>query len=67
MLGDLMALEQQTSPEEKRQLLVEDALAAEAEAMKTGIGFEADEVHEAMRLRVRRDKAARPKARSWRR
>ncbi|MFP5305031.1 MAG: hypothetical protein ACLGI7_04295 [Gammaproteobacteria bacterium] len=51
---------------ERRAALVADALAAEAEFLRTGKGYDASEVHEYIRSRAQGKKAARPKAKSWR-
>lgn len=60
------AIEQHTAETERRRQLVADALAAEREALETGLGFAADEVHAALEARVRGRKARRPRARAWR-
>lgn len=60
------AIEQQVAQAERRQRLIDEALAAEKEALDTGLGFNADEVHAAMEARARGDKPRRLKARPWR-
>ncbi len=64
----LEAIERQTEQQELRQRFVADALAAEAEAISSGLAFDADEVHAAAETRVAGGKApfARLKARTWR-
>jgi hypothetical protein len=42
-------------------------LAARSEALTSGEGFAAADVHRYMAARVRGDRAARPKVRTWRR
>ena len=61
------AIEQQTALAELRQAFVTSALAAEAEALKSGIGYSAADVHAYIEALARGEKAARPKARRWRR
>jgi len=51
---------------ERRAVFVADALAAEADFLRTGKGYDASEVHEYIRLRAHGKKAVRPKAKSWR-
>lgn len=60
------AIEQQVAQVERRQRLIAEALAAESEALETGLGFNADEVHAAMEARARGGRARRLKARPWR-
>jgi predicted transcriptional regulator len=60
------AIEQQVAQAERRRRFVEEALAAEKEALETGEGFNADAVHEAMAARARGGRARRPKATPWR-
>jgi len=49
-----------------RAEFVADATAARTEAIKSGKGFPAAEVHAYLRARVRGLKAPKPKAKSWR-
>lgn len=49
-----------------RAEFVADAQAARTEALKSGKGFPALEVHAYLRARVRGLKAPKPKAKSWR-
>jgi predicted transcriptional regulator len=60
------AIEQQVAQAERRQRFIAEALAAEKEALDTGQGFDADEVHAAMEARARGGRARRLKARPWR-
>ena len=61
------AVEDETTRAEKRRSFVADALASQSETLRTGKGYSADEVHAYFRARIAGKKAARPKARSWRR
>lgn len=49
-----------------RAEFVADAEAARTEALKSGKGFAASEVHAYLRARVRGNRAPKPKAKSWR-
>jgi predicted transcriptional regulator len=60
------AVEHQTTLAEKRLSFVADALAAEAEALRTGKGFAAEEVHAYLKARLDGKKAPRPRQRAWR-
>lgn len=60
------AIEQQVAQAERRRRFVEEALAAEKEALETGEGFNADEVHEVMAARARGGRSRRLKATPWR-
>jgi predicted transcriptional regulator len=60
------AIEQQVAQAERRQQFIAEALAAEKEALDTGQGFDADEVHAAMEARARGGRARRLKAKPWR-
>jgi predicted transcriptional regulator len=62
----LEAIEQQTGQAERWQRFVADALAAEKDALETGLGFPADEVHAFADARARGEKPKRPRAKSWR-
>ena len=63
----LDAIEQQTRLAELRRQFVADALAAEAEAMNTGMGFSAADVHAYIESLAKGRKVARPRAKRWRR
>jgi predicted transcriptional regulator len=60
------AIEQQVTQAERRQRFIAEALAAEKEALDTGQGFDADEVHAAMEERARGGRVRRLKAKPWR-
>jgi len=62
----LEAIEQQTDNAERRRQFVAQALAARKEALRSGKGFPARQVHAYAKARAAGRKAARPKARSWR-
>jgi len=63
----LDAIEQQTRLAELRRQFVGDALAAEAEAMSTGTGFSAADVHAYIEGLAKGRKVTRPRAKRWRR
>ena len=62
----LSAIEQQTALAEQRAAFVAAALAGEREAIASGKGYEAREVHAYLEARVSGDKRSRPKAKNWR-
>lgn len=51
---------------EKHASFVSDALASRAEAVKSGKGYLAAEVHAYLRSRAQGKPAAKPRAKSWR-
>jgi len=51
---------------ERRAAFVYDAVAARAEAIGSGKGYAAADVHAYIAARARRKRAAKPRARSWR-
>jgi len=51
---------------EERARFVAEAQAARKQALKTGQGFDADEVHAYLRRRVAGKAALKPKSRPWR-
>ena len=63
----LDAIEQQTRLAELRRHFVADALAAEADALKSGLGFSAADVHAYIEALAKGRKARRPRAKQWRR
>lgn len=63
----LEAIEAQTVQTEERQRFIADALDAEAEALKTGAGYSAKEVHALMEARARGRRRQPLKVTSWRR
>lgn len=62
----LEAIERQTHLDEQRRALVSEAMAARSEALASGEGFAAADVHRYIAARVRGKRAVRPKVRSWR-
>jgi predicted transcriptional regulator len=60
------AIRQAAAAAEKRAQFIADAKAARKEMLKTGRGYDADEVHSHLRDRVAGSKSTRPKAKSWR-
>jgi predicted transcriptional regulator len=62
----LEAIEHQTRLDEQRRAFVADAVAARTEALASGEGFAAADVHRYMAARVRGARTVRPKARTWR-
>ncbi len=61
------AIEQQTRLAELRRQFIGDALAAETEAMRTGMGFSAADVHAYIEGLAKGRKVTRPRAKRWRR
>jgi predicted transcriptional regulator len=51
---------------ERRAAFVAEAQAARAEALESGKGFDADDVHAWLRARAQGQSVARPKVRTWR-
>jgi predicted transcriptional regulator len=62
----LEAIEHQTGLDEQRRAFVADAAAARSEALMSGEGYSAEDVHRYLAARVRGDRAMRPKVRAWR-
>jgi hypothetical protein len=62
----LEAIEHQTRLDEQRRAFVADAVAARSEALKSGEGYAAADVHRYLEARVRGDRTSRPKVRTWR-
>lgn len=60
------AIAQQTLLAERRRTFVDEAKVAQKDALRTGAGYPADEVHAYMKARVQGRKAPRPKAKPWR-
>lgn len=60
------AIEQAALSAEARSKFVAEATAARASILKSGKGYDADEVHDYLKKRVVGKKSARPKAKSWR-
>jgi predicted transcriptional regulator len=63
----LEAIEQRTAEAERRREFVAAAMEAREEMSRTGKGFPAGEVHAYVRSRAAGKRAARPRAKSWRR
>jgi predicted transcriptional regulator len=60
------AIRQAATAAEIRALFVAEAEAARKAMLKSGTGYDADEVHAYLRQRVAGTKSARPKAKAWR-
>jgi hypothetical protein len=54
------------SAADRRAAFIAEALAAKADFLRTGKGYEAAQVHSYIKLRAQGKKAARPKIKSWR-
>lgn len=50
----------------RRAGFVAEAQAAREQLLKTGKGYDADEVHAHLKARIAGEKSAKPKAKSWR-
>jgi predicted transcriptional regulator len=61
----LEAIERQTRLDEHRRAFVAEAVAARSVALTSGEGFAAADVHRYLAARVRGDRTARPKVRTW--
>ncbi len=53
-------------PAERRACFVNEAQAARKHMLRTGKGYDADEVHAYLNARIAGRKPAKPKAKSWR-
>ena len=62
----LEAIEHETEQAELRKRFVADALKAEKEFERTGLAYDADEVHAYVKALARGRKATPPKAKPWR-
>ncbi len=62
----LEAIEQQTQLDEERRSFVAEAIDSRAEAIASGQGYLAADVHRYVVGRVRGEKMTRPRARNWR-
>jgi predicted transcriptional regulator len=60
------AIAQATAAAEQRAAFVAEALAADAEMLATGRGYDADEVHAWLRARAAGQSARKPRLKSWR-
>jgi len=61
----VQAIEQAATAAERRASFVGEALSARAQMLRTGKGYDPDEVHAYLKARVSGRKTAKPKARSW--
>lgn len=59
------AIEHAAAAAELRAGFVDEAQAARAQMLKSGKGFEANEVHAYLKARIIDKKATKPKAKSW--
>jgi predicted transcriptional regulator len=59
------AIEHAAAAAEQRLGFVEDAQAARAQMLKSGLGFDAQEVHAYLKARVSDKAAPKPKATPW--
>ena len=59
------AIEHAAAAAEQRLGFVDDALAARAQMLKSGLGFDAQEVHVYLKARMSDKAAPKPKATSW--
>jgi predicted transcriptional regulator len=62
----LEAIEHETERAELRKRFMADALKAEKEYERTGLAYDADEVHAYVKALARGHKATPPKAKLWR-
>jgi predicted transcriptional regulator len=61
----LAAIERQTCLDEQRRGFVADALVSRTEALRSGKGYAAADVHRYVATRVGGSRASRPKALTW--
>jgi predicted transcriptional regulator len=61
----LAAIERQTCLDEQRRRFVADALVSRTEALRSGKGYAAADVHRYVVTRVRGSRASRPNALKW--
>ena len=62
----LEAIEREAGRAEKRQAFVADALAAEKDMERSGLAFDAHDLHAYWRARLAGKKTAKPKLKPWR-
>lgn len=62
----VQAIEQAAASAERRAGFVAEAQAAREQMLRTGRGYDADEVHAYLKARIAGKKSAKPKAKSWR-
>jgi predicted transcriptional regulator len=60
------AIQSATTAVERRANFLAEAVAARADILESGQGYDADEVHTYLRSRVAGKELARPKAKPWR-
>lgn len=60
------AIRQATEQTEIRAQFVEEAIAARAELLESGVGYDANEVRAYLRKRLQDKNASRPTAKPWR-
>ena len=60
------AIEQQTAVAERRKKFVAEALSAERKMLRSGQGYDADEVHAYLEAIAHQKRKQRPKIRKWR-
>lgn len=58
--------EQSATPTERRARFLAEAQAAREEILRTGKGYDADEVHAYLKARIAGKKPAKPEAKPWR-
>ena len=61
----VQAIEQAATAAERRAAFVSEARSAREQMLKTGKGYDAEEVHAYLKARIAGNKPAKPKARSW--
>lgn len=61
------AIEQAARAAEQRRSFISEALAAEQEALESGLAYDAGEVHQYLRARLHDNSATPPTAKPWRR
>jgi len=61
----VQAIEQAATSAERRTGFVDEALSARVQMLKTGKGYDADEVHAHLKSRIAGKMSPQPKARAW--
>lgn len=59
------AIEQAATAAEMRSSFVADALTARDSMLKSGKGFDADDVHRYLKAKIEGKRVAKPKAKAW--
>jgi predicted transcriptional regulator len=62
----VQAIEQAAASAERRAAFVAEAQASRQQMLRTGKGYDADEVHAYLKTRIAGKKSAKPKAKTWR-